>query len=208
MMTIGLDFQRLIMTWIKLMRNWEIRSRSRFCSFCQSAFEIGDVYHTTLDLKGVEPERMDYCIRCWQEKDPGPENRKGDGLAYWRGRFKRLTPASEKKDPVQKDVIRRLLDRHIRSEESTHINLCFILALMEERKKILVPCDKTVDEEGREFIVYEHKKSGDIYLIRDPHLSLKEVAEVQRQVKELIDQEKELIENEEKEKDEVNDKHS
>ena len=170
--------------------NWEIKSRSRFCSYCESPFDVGEVYHTVLDLKGVEPERMDCCVRCWKKIDPGAEGRGGEGSAYWQGRFKRLTAPVEKKEAVQKDVIERLLDRYIRSEDEAHINLCYILALLEERKKILVPCDKTFDKEGRKIIVYEHKKTGNIYLIRDPHLSLMEVEEVQQQVKDLIDREK------------------
>jgi len=170
--------------------NWEIKSRSRFCSSCETPFEVGEVYHTLLALKGIEPERMDYCIRCWKKKDPGEENRRGDGEAYWQGRFKRLTAQVEKREVVRKDVIERLLDRYIRSEDEAHINLCYILALLEERKKILIPCDKTVDKEGRKIIVYEHKQTGNVYLIRDPHLTLMEVEEVQQQVKELIDREK------------------
>jgi len=172
------------------MKNWEIKSRGRFCSSCETPFDIGEVYHTLLDLNAPEPERMDYCIRCWKEKDSGRDQREGSGAAYWQARFKRLSAVVEKKEAIQKDVIERLLDRYIRSEEEEHINLCYILALLEERKKILVPCDKTVDKEGRKIIVYEHKKTGTIYLIRDPHLSLMKVEEVQAQVKELIDREK------------------
>jgi len=137
-----------------------------------------------------EPERRDYCIRCWKEKDPGPEVRQGDRSAYWQAHFKRITALVEKKEAVQKDVIERLLSRYIRSEEKAHINLCYILALLEERKKVLVPQDKIIDKEGNKIIVYEQRKTGETYLIRDPHLTLMEVDAVQAQVKELIDQEK------------------
>ena len=172
------------------MKNWEIRSRSRFCSSCESPFEIGEVYHTLLDLDVDEPERRDYCIRCWKEQDPGPESRRGDQLAYWQAHFKRLTAVVEKKEAVEKDVIERLLTRYIRSEEKSHINLCYILALLEERKKVLVPQDTIIDKAGNKIIVYEQRKTGETYLIRDPHLTLMEVEAVQAQVKELIDQEK------------------
>jgi len=172
------------------MKNWEIRSRSRFCSSCESPFEIGEVYHTLLDLDVDEPERRDYCIRCWKEKDPGPEVRQGERSAYWQAHFKRITALVEKKEAVQKDVIERLLARYIRSEEKAHINLCYILALLEERKKVLVPQDTIIDKEGNKIIVYEQRNTGETYLIRDPHLTLMEVEAVQAQVKELIDQEK------------------
>ncbi len=181
------------------MKNWEIRSRSRFCSSCESPFEIGEVYHTLLDLDVDEPERRDYCIRCWKEKDPGPEVRQGDRSAYWQAHFKRITALVEKKEAVQKDVIERLLARYIRSEEKAHINLCYILALLEERKKVLVPQDTIIDKEGNKIIVYEQRKTGETYLIRDPHLTLMEVETVQDQIKELIDREKtvEAVQDEE-----------
>ena len=133
---------------------------------------------------------MDYCIRCWKEKDPGSENRGGDRLAYWQAHFKRLSAQVEKKDAIQKDVIECLLDRYIRSEDKDHINLCYILALLEERKKVLVPQDTIIDKEGNKIIVYEQRKTGETYLIRDPHLTLMEVEAVQDQIKQLIDQEK------------------
>ncbi|MEA1928922.1 MAG: hypothetical protein U9N73_12015 [Candidatus Auribacterota bacterium] len=135
---------------------------------------------------------MDYCARCWKEKDPGEESRGGEGIAYWRGHFQRLTALVEKKEAIRKDVIERLLDRYIKSEEKAHINLCYILALLEERKKILAVQDTITDKEGNKIIVYEQKKTGETYLIRDPHLSLMEVEAVQQEIKELIDREKEL----------------
>ena len=176
-----------------IMKNWEIKARSRVCLACESPFDVGEVYHTLLDLDGIEPERMDYCIRCWKEKDPGPESRGGDRSAYWQAHFKRLSAPVEKKEAIQKDVIERLLDRYIRSEDKAHINLCYILALLEERKKILIPQDTIIDKEGNKIIVYEQRKTGETYLIRDPHLSLMEVEVVQDQIKELIDREKEAL---------------
>lgn len=171
------------------MRNWEIRARSRFCSSCDQAFEIGQTYLSILDFHGLEPERKDYCVRCWKERGLAAE-KEGPEKAYWQSHFKRLTTPAEK-EVIKKDVIERLLDRYIRSEEESHINLCYILALLEERKKVLIPRETMIDEDGRKIIVYEHAATGATYLIRDPHLSLTEVETVQTQVKELIEQEKE-----------------
>jgi hypothetical protein len=185
------------------MRNWEIKSRNRFCSSCDGAFEIEQLFHTVLDFTGEEPVRKDYCLRCWKEKDL-EAGKAGKGRAYWQGRFKRLAAAVEK-EAIKKDVIERLLDRYIRSEKEAHINLCYILALLEERKKVLIPRDTMLDKEGRSIIVYEHAATGDTYLIRDPHLSLVQVEAVQEQVKELIDREKEGAEGGEGEVEEDED---
>ena len=170
------------------MRNWEIGARSRFCAACETPFEEGQVYHCLLDLSGDVPERSDYCARCWKEKEPssGPDD---SARAYWRGEFRRLyTPVD--REIIKRDVVRELLDKYLESEDPAHINLCYILALLEERKKVLVPCREIRGDEGEKIVVYEHAESGQTYLIKDPGLSLHEVEEVQAQVQELIDREK------------------
>ncbi len=186
------------------MRNWEIGARSRFCADCETPFEEGQVYHCLLDLSDDIPERKDYCVRCWKEMNPA-RTRDNPTLAYWRGEFRRLyTPVD--REIIKRDVVRKLLDKYIKSAEPAHVNLCYILALLEERKKVLLPCREIRGDEGEKIVVYEHAESGDTYLIKDPGLTLHEVEEVQAQVQELIDQEKKGTasqqENEESEEEE------
>lgn len=170
------------------MRNWEIKARSRSCAVCEQPFETGQILHTVLTVTGEECERKDHCSRCWKQAGPeaGPAP---EGTAYWQSRFRRLTPPPAE-DAIKKDVIERLLKRYLDSEEEAHLNLCYILALLEERKKVLIPREKIRDEQGRTVIVYEHNATGETFLIRDPRLSLTEVEAVQAQVKELIEAEK------------------
>lgn len=170
------------------MRNWEIKARSRSCAVCEQSFEVGQTLHTLLAVTGEECERKDHCSRCWKEAVP-ESARGGPGTAYWQIRFRRLTPPPEE-EKIKADVIERLLQRYLDSEEVSHLNLCYILALLEERKKVLIPREKILDDQGRTMIVYEHSGTGETYLIRDPHLSLLEVESVQVQVMELIEAEK------------------
>ncbi len=170
------------------MRNWEIKSRSRSCAVCEQPFESGQMLHTLLTVTGEECERKDHCSRCWKEAVSQPP-RDDPGTAYWQSQFRRLTPPPEE-EKIKKDVIERLLQRYLDSEEEAHLNLCYILALLEERKKVLIPREKIRDDQGRTVIVYEHSETGETYLIRDPRLSLTEVEAVQAQVKELIEAEK------------------
>ncbi len=170
------------------MRNWEIRARSRNCAVCEQPFETGQTYHTLLAVSGEECERRDHCSRCWKEisADGGPPS---EDTAYWQSSFRRLTPPPEE-EKIKRDVIERLLARYLDSAEPAHVNLCYILALLEERKKVFVPREEIRDREGNQVIVYEHTDTGETYLIRDPRLSLAEVEEVQGQVRELIEAEK------------------
>ncbi len=170
------------------MRNWEIKARSRSCAVCEQSFEVGQTLHTLLSVTAEECERKDHCSRCWKEAVP-ESARSGPGTAYWQIRFRRLTPPPEE-EKIKADVIERLLRRYLDSEEESHLNLCYILALLEERKKVLIPREKILDDQGRTMVVYEHSGTGETYLIRDPHLSLLEVESVQTQVTELIEAEK------------------
>ncbi len=170
------------------MRNWEIKARSRVCAVCGQPFETGQTLHTLLTLSGEECERKDHCSRCW--KEAGPEKaRSGEGTAYWQGSFKRLTPPPEE-EAIKRDVIERLLKRYLDSEEASHLNLCYILALLEERKKVFRLREKIRDDQGRTVIVYEHTATGETFLIRDPRLTLSQVEAVQAQVSGLIEAEK------------------
>lgn len=176
------------------MRNWEIKSRGRFCSSCQAPFELGQVYHCLLDLSGDEPERRDFCVRCWNEHYPSLKKEAGES-AYWRGVFRMLYSPVDR-EVIKRDLVRDLLDRYVGSTEPAHINLCYILALLEERKKIFIERETVRGEDGERMVVYEHAESGDTYLIRDPGLSLKEVEEVQAEVSELLSREKSAEEEE------------
>ncbi|MCX6348585.1 MAG: hypothetical protein NTV79_03650 [Candidatus Aureabacteria bacterium] len=171
------------------MRNWEIKSRSRFCSACESPFQTGQVYHCVLDFGAAEPRRNDYCERCFQEQSLSAA-RAGPEKAYWRSSFKRLYTPVEEQETIRKDMAQRLLEKYVQSENPEHVNLCYILALLQERNKLLLPRTRTRDRDGAWITVYEYVQTGDTFLIRDPGLSLSEAESVQAQIKQLIDAEK------------------
>jgi hypothetical protein len=62
----------------------------------------------------------------------------------------------------------------------------YILALMLERKRILKEREVKRGEDGTLTRIYEHPKTGDIFVIPDPELRLDQVAEVQQQVAEQL----------------------
>jgi len=169
-------------------RNWEIKSRSRSCCFCETSFELGQSYHCLLSLGGEEPIRSDFCERCWREKDLD-KSRGEEGVAYWRASFHQISRRKETEDPIEKDLVQHLLDKYINSEEPEHINLCYILALLQERKKTLVVRQMSRDEEGNRFTVYEHRERGDTFLVRDPELSLAQAETVEVEIKALLEKE-------------------
>ena len=82
-------------------------------------------------------------------------------------------------------MIQSLLDKYINSEEPAHINLCYILALLEERKKVFLSRKHTTDQEGNKIVIYENIQTGDTCIIRDPGLTLAEAEKVQAEVQAL-----------------------
>lgn len=185
------------------MRNWEIRARNRNCSGCQTQFQVGQVYHCLLDFGGDEPEREDFCQRCWKEKNLAGR-KQGRDRAYWRAAFKKLYQPVED-ERIKKDVAQRLFEKYIASDQPEHINFCYILALLQERKKIYIPRKHTRDQQGNEVVIYEQRDTGETYIVRDPGLTVGEAEEVQVQIRQLLEEEKPDAEKVADEKDsEVN----
>ena len=66
-------------------------------------------------------------------------------------------------------------------------NVIFILAVMLERRRILVEKEVQMPEgTGQKIRVYEHKQTGESFVVPDPQLKLKEIETVQREVMELL----------------------
>ena len=76
-----------------------------------------------------------------------------------------------------------LLRRLIAENDPSRKNACYILALMLERKKMLRP----VESRDEDMLVYEHVVTGETIVIANPHLSLEQIPDVQREVGALLE---------------------
>lgn len=160
---------------------WEIQRRSEACSRCGNPFSDGDEYYTGLAFEeGNEIRRMDACSGCAPALI-------GSAFSIWKGR---ITVPSPPPEPVPGDVSEKLLRRFIQENETTTLNVRYVLAVMLERKKVLVQRERiTASEEGADRLVYEHRSTGETLIVEDPHLSLSEIGAVQEEVKEILDRE-------------------
>ena len=78
-----------------------------------------------------------------------------------------------------------LLQRFIEDGDPMTENARYILALMLERKRqISQTAEKEV--EGNKMLFYENKKTGQIFIVRDPELRLDEVAQIQEEVATIL----------------------
>ena len=77
-----------------------------------------------------------------------------------------------KEEIIKQDSIEDILRKKLSLENDDSINLIFILAIMLERKKILIEKSVSYNEKNNKIRVYEHKKTKESFIIIDPELSL------------------------------------
>ncbi len=157
--------------------NWQIKRRADTCAGTGTAFQDGEQIVTCLRFTDGDYVREDYAASYWDSQTLEP------GLSVWRSTFHRPPPPEE---PVKKESAESLLRKLVAKEDADDINAMYILAVMLERKKILAEKDVQTREDGVKVRVYEHKKSGDTFLIVDPELRLAEIENVQEEVVGLL----------------------
>lgn len=158
-------------------QDWQIKPRSTACGACGSAFADGQTYVSSLRLSGAEYERSDCCESCW---------RKGasEGVfSVWRGIFQAEKPAPE---VLRKETAESLLRRLVEKNDPSHHNAIFILAVMLERRRILSEKEVRKSDGDSLVRVYEHRQTGETFIITDPLLNLEQLGHVQEQVAGLL----------------------
>ncbi len=161
-------------------QDWDIRTRSNLCSECEKLFENNEAYYSALVYGEEGYQRGDFCVGCWVGKE-------AELVPYssWKGTFI-IPPEVADNEPLKKETAESLLRRLIEDEEEKNAAVIYILVVMLERKKILVEKDVKIEEDGTMHRVYEHRKSGETFLILDPRLKLDRLEEVQMRVADML----------------------
>lgn len=164
-----------------MQQNWQIRNRAHQCAATQRPFEDSEVFYTAIyfDPDLNEYARRDICADAWKQE---LEARKP--IASWRNVYQRIEPEA-KPEIASKATAQELLQRFIEEGDPKTENARYILALMLERKRLLVQtAEKEVD--GQKMLFYENKKTGEIFIVRDPELLLEEVVQIQEEVATIL----------------------
>ncbi|MBB5034569.1 hypothetical protein [Prosthecobacter vanneervenii] len=164
-----------------MQQNWSIRSRAHTCAVTQRPFEDGELFHTSVYFDPEENGyvRRDVCAEAWAQEQ---EQRKP--IAAWKTRYQKVL-AEAKPEIAPKESAQALLQRFIEEGDPRTENARYILALMLERKRqITQTAEKEVD--GAKMLFYENKKTGEIFIVRDPELRLDEIADMQDEVATLL----------------------
>ena len=157
---------------------WHLRSRARECSATHRSFVEGETIVTALfpDPESSGYLRRDFSTDAWEEFSANEDT----PFSFWRTTY--TAPAtSEKTEAIRKDSAEDILQRLLEEDEDHTENTRYILAVMLERQKLLRETDSQRTPTGI-LRVYEHRKTGEVFIIKDPDIPLDQVEAVQEEV--------------------------
>ena len=99
--------------------------------------------------------------------------------------FRRAPPAPP--EPMPKESVEELLRRLVNEDLPEHLNARYVLAILLERKRILKQVDIRESAEEK-ILIYEHVKTGEVFIIPDPRLRLDQLDSVQQEIYSLLAQ--------------------
>lgn len=159
---------------------WNIRSCADQCAACQRKFADRETLTSRLCFAAEGYRREDFCSACWTSRPAAA----GTEVSEWAARW--FAPEQKAAEPLKKETAESLLRELMETDDPTKRNVIFILAVMLERRRILVEKEVQVQPDGRTIRVYEHKQTGESFVVPDPRLRLKEIEHVQREVMDLL----------------------
>lgn len=160
--------------------DWSIQSRADRCTVTGREFVDGEFFYTLLFDEKTGFRREDLCEEAWQQRNPeGPQP-----FSFWRSKYEAPAPAAP--EALGKQTAEDLLRRYMAESTPEHANARYILALMLERKRLFKEVETRHGDDGSLTRIYEHTKTGEVFLIPDPQLHLDQIAEVQLQVADLL----------------------
>lgn len=154
---------------------WNIRARGHRCTACQADFKAGQTCCSGLQSGEEGFERLDLCEACWGQRADQEAL-----YSAWQSIYHPPEPPPE--DPIKRETAETLLRRLFEQEDPEQLNVIYILAVMLERSKVLLERDAKLQEDRTILRIYEHRKTGESFLVLDPCLRLDELESLQEQV--------------------------
>lgn len=159
-----------------LANDWPIKHRADACAVTNRPFGDGEQFYTLLFREGNGFRREDMSEEAWAARN---ENIRP--YSFWKTRYEQ--PPAEPAEPLPKESAEELLRRLLAA--GAQPNACYVLAAMLERKRVLKPI-KMEDAENGRVLIYEHAKTGDVFIVPDVQLRLAELEGVQLEVATLL----------------------
>jgi hypothetical protein len=160
-----------------LANEWPIKHRADVCAVTQKPFAAGEQFYTLLFREADGFRREDLSDEAWSKRN---ENIRP--FSFWRSRYE---PPPATSEPIAKENAEDLLRRLLAEKNPERANACYVLAVMLERKRVLKQI-KSESTNGDRVLIYEHGKTGDVFIVPDPQLRLDEIEKVQKDVANLL----------------------
>ncbi|MBK1856081.1 hypothetical protein JO972_14005 [Verrucomicrobiaceae bacterium 5K15] len=161
---------------------WSIKSRAHTCSVTEKKFTDGETFYTALY---PDPESSGYIRRDFSEDAWDSLGADADQpFSFWGSVYH--APVKEETVEVTEESPEDLLRRLVEEDEEHTESVRYILAVMLERKKQLVEADSQHTPTGI-LRIYEHRKSGDVFIVKDPNIPLSEIDSVQQDIADLLE---------------------
>ena len=164
-------------------QEWKIKTRAHTCFVTGQPFVENEPFYTALFEDGGDEDgfiRRDYSVAAWKQERPQLQP-----FSHWRSLYEPPSTEPTRREVVEKEGAESLLRRLIDEDSPLTENTRFILALMLERKKTLKETDSRSLGSAR-LRIYEHSKSGEVFIIRDPQLKLDQLESIQREVSDML----------------------
>jgi hypothetical protein len=161
-------------------QEWTIQGRGDRCSVTGEPFIDGQYFYTLLFEEGAGYRREDLSESIFKERPPEAPK----PYSFWRSKFE--PPPAAPPEALGKQTAEDLLRRYMQEDSPQYANARYILALMLERKRLLKEIEVKHAEDGRMTRIYEHAKTGEVFVIPDPQLRLDELATVQTEIAEQL----------------------
>ena len=161
--------------------DWTIQGRSGHCAATGREFAEGEVFYTLLFRERGGFQREDLCEEAWKQRQADPNA--FEPYSFWRSKFE--PPPAAPPEALPKETAEDLLRGYMTERDESHANARYILALMLERKRLLKQIEAKEDIHGRT-LVYEHVKTGEVFIVPDPGLRMDQIEAVQNEVAGLL----------------------
>jgi hypothetical protein len=159
-------------------QDWTIQHRADRCAASGEPFNDGDYFYTLLYDERGEFRREDVSEAAFKARNDNIQP-----FSFWRSKFEQPVVVPE---TLGKQTAEDLLRRYMAEHSPEHSNARYILAVMLERKKLLKEIEAKRGEDGSLVRIYEHTKTGEVFIVPDPQLRMEQIADVQMQVAGLL----------------------
>ena len=157
-----------------LANEWPIKHRADVCARTGRPFQAGEHFYTLLFREGDGFRREDLSEEAWVQRN---ENIRP--FSFWKTRYE--PPPAAPPEALAKESAEELLRRLLAQNDPANSNVCYVLAVMLERKRVLKQI-RSEQSGAQPVLIYEHGKTGDVFIVPDVRLRLDELEQVQNEV--------------------------